>query len=135
LVVLVATTCSAQITVSDQLPMPVKYPAEVAKMTDAEFYVWATQQNAAAVSAWKAKKAALTEPEYLDGTEKTEHGFKEGYGDSGNATVVFNPTYLGNDAKYYGWDKRVTTTRKTRYPNPNYTSPGPLTIINPYVKP
>ena len=41
------------ITISDQLPPPVKYPVKCYKMTDAEFFVWATAYNQGQVEDWK----------------------------------------------------------------------------------
>ena len=58
------------ITISDQLPPPVKYPVKCYKMTDAEFFVWATAYNEGQVEDWKRRWEAITEPEYFSGTGK-----------------------------------------------------------------
>ena len=75
LVLLLASTCCAQtLTISDQLPPPVKYPAEVYTMTDAEFFQWATDYNVEQLKAWKQKKSAIKEPEFIYGEESTTTG-------------------------------------------------------------
>ena len=130
------------ITISDKLPPPVKYPAECYKMTDAEFFNWATAFNKGQVEDWKRRKTALPEPEYIGGTvtiRSREHseGVKEGgYPPiyvGGNGYGYGSGSVYGGDT--YGSETQQTTSYGTRYRNPYYVSPGPLTIINPYCRP
>ena len=128
------------ITISDRLPPPVKYPAKCYKLTDAEFFVWATAYNKGQVEDWKRRRAAITEPEYIGGTVTIHSGeYSNGVREGG-----YRPIYVGGDGygggSVYGGDTYGTQTQQTytfgtRYKNPYYVSPGPLTIINPYVRP
>jgi len=158
----VAVSCQAQISVSDQLPPPVKYPAEVYKMTDAEFYNWAVKFNQAQIDDWKKRKAEIKEPEYLTGTEKvtvTEYsglsgpsygygcGGYGGYGGYGGGYFARSPYGSGGCGPRFGYGDygygdsfggssvRRTGEYPWRRPNPDYVGPGPLVIVNPYVKP
>lgn len=127
IVLLCASICPAQIIVSDQLP-PMKYPAAVYKMTNAEFFEWASAYNLAQLEDWKKRKAAIAEPEYLTGSETV-------------TTCEYNYGYFARSPRYghggYGGHgvpvQQVTYPR--RWPNPFYVGPGPLVIVNPYVRP
>jgi hypothetical protein len=143
---LFATACPAQIivSVSDQVPPPVKYPPEVYKMTDAEFFKWATEYNKAQADDWKKRKSEIQEPEFLTGTETvttTEYGgsygrLSYGYGYGGG---YFARSSYGCGSRYGGSfdgsSVQRTGTYPWRRPNPAYVGPGPLVIVNPYVRP
>ena len=83
---LLASTCCAQtLIISDQLPPPVKYPAEVYTMTDAEFFQWATGYNAEQLKDWKKKKSEIKEPEFIYGEGSTTTGKEsENFSDRGD---------------------------------------------------
>ena len=132
---LVVSTCSAQIIVSDQLPPPVKYPPKVYTMTDAEFFKWATKYNKAQLKKWNKQKAALTEPEYIDGAETSITGDYFG-GYYGRPYFGYGGYgYGGYGYGGYGGYLEQTVTFPRRWPNPRYVSPAPLTLVNPYVRP
>jgi hypothetical protein len=107
---------SSQIVVSDQIPIPVKYPASVYQMTDAQFYDWAVSLNL------KAKESLSKdyEPQWLQGsgTDTNISGYNNGFYNSGQY-----------------WHSRQSQTYPRYYLNPNYIGPGPLIIINPYCRP
>ncbi|MFA5344667.1 MAG: hypothetical protein WC315_00095 [Candidatus Omnitrophota bacterium] len=107
-----------QVVVSDQVPMPIKYPAEVYKMTDAEFFQWATDFNKKQVADLETRRKQITEPRYYYGTQVRQEG-------------LFN-NYKANDSRSYS---RQTTIYSKQWSNSNYVGPGPLTIVNPYCRP
>jgi len=150
----VATACQAQvIRVSDQVPMPAKYPAEVYSMTDAEFFTWATLENQTQREDWNKRKAAIKEPEYINGTETTTsaafdgygspyggygYGYGYGYGgsrDSGGFGAYAPYSNHRSSSEYAGAARERTVTFPRRLVNPQYVGPGPLTIVNPFVRP
>ncbi len=98
-----------KITVSDQLPMPIVYPAECYKMTPAEFFQWATKLNV------KLKK------ESDERSTHTPSPYIEGTGIEGRIDPVTGGFYMN--------------TVRRRYVNPDYYGPGPLIIVNPYCPP
>jgi len=141
-----AVSCQARISVSDQLPPPVKYPAEVYKMTDAEFYNWAVKFNQAQANDWKKRKAEIKEPEYLTGEEEvTTREYSGSYGPSYGGYFARSPDGcgLGGCGSQFGDGggsvSGSSVQRKGIYPwrrlNPAYVGPGPLIIVNPYVRP
>jgi len=123
-----ASVCSAQITVSDRLPPPVKYPAEVYTMTDAQFYEWATKYNQAQLDAWDKRKAAIKEPEFIHGSESVAETEYAGHGRY-RSSLYFSQHN----------DRMSVVTRHSSFPsrqrNPWYVNPGPLAGVNPYVRP
>jgi len=122
-----ASVCSAQITVSDRLPPPVKYPAEVYTMTDAQFYEWATRYNQAQLDAWDKRKAEIKEPEFIDGVESVDETEYTGYGHRSDL-------YFSRRG-HTGVVTRHSVSFPSRRPNPWYVNPGPLAGVNPYVRP
>ena len=134
LMLLLAAPCYGQIVVSDQLPPPVKYPAEVYRMSDAQFFQWATEFNAKQVADLEVKRAKITESEWLEGSETVTNqdfftvgnrGNFNGYGRSN----FYRPNYQ------YGFSNESSVTIPRRWPNPAYSGPGPLIIVNPYCRP
>jgi hypothetical protein len=106
-----------KITVSENLPPPITYTQEVKAMTDAQFFDWATAQNVQAKRE-SEERSRNGEPRYFLGS-----------------IVSVGTTYQANG--YYRRPLNSTTTveqRTTQYNNPQYTGPGPLTIINPYCR-
>lgn len=117
--------CVGQITVSDSLPPPVKYPIDVNVMTDAQFFQWATEFNKLQEAGLEKRREQMTEPQYVSGTEtRAEHTW------SGSDNRTYN---RGGD--YYGSHNGHSTTYERRWLNPLYTGPGPLVIVNPFCKP
>ena len=105
---LLATQCFAgdRVIVSDQVPPPVTYSAEVYSMTDAEFQVWANDFNRRQEAALEVRRLKM-EPRYI-------FGMQTDYGDFG----------FGSQ-----------TTYRRRWLNPIYVGPGPMVIVNPYYRP
>ena len=97
---------------------PVKYPNKVDGMNDVEFFQWAVTRNQRARKAWEAKAAALP-PKYFNTPVRITEG---------------RVSVRGRGGQRGGFGVR-SYTRYYRFQNPDYTSPGPLTIVNPYVKP
>jgi len=123
---LIPASCLAQVIVSDQLPPPVVYPAEVYRMSDAQFHEWATRFNQRQQADWEKRTAAIQEPEWIEGTETvTERdfaGYRPGY-------------WYGGYGGYIGTATQRTVTQPWRRPNPDYVNPGPLVIVNPFCRP
>ncbi len=113
-----AQTTFGQIVVSDQVPMPIKYPAEVYKMTDAEFFNWATELNKKQVADVEARRKSISEGRYNYGTQFREEGSLNVYRSNNSRTYI-----------------RQETVYPMQWSNPNYVGPGPLTIVNPYCRP
>ena len=133
LVLLLGTApCYGQITVSDRLPPPVKYPAEVFKMSDAEFFTWATDFNSRERAAVEGRRAKLVEKEWIEGTEtRTTTNYLDYQGNYGGCGY----SSCGNYSPNYGSSSQTTVQYPKRWKNPLYTGPGPLTIVNPYCRP
>ena len=145
---LLVAPCAAEefkIIVSDQVPPPVKYPAEVYKMTDAQFYAWATEYNKKQEADLEVRRSKMTEPQYITGTEtRTSQSYVDSYsGFYGEKSygwwdyprgrgAAFSPFSGGAQA---GASRQTTTTYPRRWLNPLYTGPGPLVIVNPFCKP
>jgi hypothetical protein len=134
-----AAPCYAQhITVSNQVPPPVKYPAEVYKMSDADFFKWASDFNKKQVDDVEVRRAKITEDKWITGEatrsseSHVEYNAYSGYG----YNYSCGP-YGCNDSAgaRYGSSSQTTTTYPVRWPNPVYHGPGPLTIVNPYCRP
>ena len=123
-----------QITVSDQIPPPVHYPRSVYNMTAPEFYKWATNFNLEQVK----KLPTVYAPRWLNGTETNTNMSIETYGDIGNRGCGGYGNYRGNGG-YLGYGYSLMGQQSVTFPrrwlNPDYTGPGPLIIVNPYVKP
>ena len=123
-----------QVTISDQLPPPYHYPRNVYDMNSREFYLWAVDIN------FKAKEALPTyyAPRWLNGTETNTNMSIETYGDIGNRGCGGYGNYRGNGG-YLGYGYSLMGQQSVTFPrrwlNPDYTGPGPLIIVNPYVKP
>jgi hypothetical protein len=98
-----------KITISENLPPPITYSQEVKAMSDAEFFTWATEQNATAKAASEAK--SKLDQEYWPGN------------------IVRVNTIVDRH-----WRETTVEDRPTLYRNPLYTGPGPLTVINPYCR-
>jgi hypothetical protein len=153
IVLALAAPCYAQhITVSDQVPPPVKYPAEVYKMSDAQFFEWASNFNKKQVADVEVRRAKITEDKWITGERTTSSeshveynrfGSYNGYGCNGysNRFAACNSynygcdSYGSGDTGQYGSSSQETTTYPVRWPNPAYHGPGPLTIVNPYCRP
>ncbi len=143
IVLALAAPCYAQhITVSDQVPPPVKYPAEVYRMSDAEFFKWASDFNKKQEAEVEARRAKITEDKWINGTEtRTSSSYSNfvsgaygGYGGYGGYNYSCSG-YDCNGGAQYGASSQTTTEYPVRWPNPAYYGPGPLTIVNPYCRP
>ncbi len=135
LLALIAAPCYGQIKVSDRLPPPVKYPAEVYKMSDADFFAWATDFNKRERAALEERRAKITEKEWIEGRESdTDSSYADyqydnyGYG-SDYPRGYFTPSVQ------YGRASQKIVEYPRRWKNPAYVGPGPLTIVNPYCPP
>ncbi|MFW9878776.1 MAG: hypothetical protein ACFFG0_37330 [Candidatus Thorarchaeota archaeon] len=84
---------------------PIEYPKETYSMTPVQFYNWATQRNIQAEKDWYDNSINSTYPSTIKQVKGSFWGTHE--------------------VKYLPYN----------YVNPQYISPGPLTIINPYVHP
>jgi hypothetical protein len=103
--------------------LPIKYPAEVYKMSDAEFFKWATDFNKKQVTDLETRRANITEDKWINGmTTRTRAEY-----DYGCSSYGCN--------SQYGSSSRETTSYPVRWSNPSYSGPGPLTTINPYCRP
>ncbi len=112
--------------------MPAKYPANVKSMTDKQFFKWATKRNAAATDAW-FNEAALSPPRYKTVKVQVTKG-KSSTRMTGNSGTTVNG-YTTLPKRVSGSSTHETYEYTRRYMNPSYSWPGPLTIINPYVRP
>jgi hypothetical protein len=140
-VLLLASAGQAQVTTSDRLPPPVSYPPEVYRMTDAQFFEWATERNKGALDDWQRRKAAIKEPEYISGSESVVTSDTAGYDNRffGGWWAYPDATrrvpYFAEPNDYGESSVHRSLTVPRRWPNPRYSSPGPLTLVNPYVRP
>lgn len=107
--------------------LPVKYPDSVKKMTNAEFYKWATKENKIREDAWFSKASTLPSRTYT--SNGIVHKGVDVYTSSGNTHILTTPK---NSTSTYS---RESYEVRHQFVNPNYKWQGPLTIINPYVKP
>ena len=110
---------------------PIKYPKETLQMSKAQFYNWAVDQNKQAQKKWT--KEFNEGYQYNYGSRETEttntYGFNSG-------KSVITPLSVSNDPNTFSTTVKKQK-RKTyyRYKNPDFRHPGPLTIINPFVRP
>jgi len=119
-VLLFLCVCSPSLA-SEPIAFPVKYPESVKKMTDAEFFRWATNRNQKASDKWQDENAKQS-PKYLTTPIViTEH----------QSRVRGNRRHSGGSVRGIQYS-RVYNQQTL---NPAYSSPGPLTIVNPYCKP
>ena len=109
---------------------PVEYPKETLNMTDAQYYEWATSRNKDEKKSWDEKFD--DQYKYIHGSSVVTTKSKEGLS---SGMVVTPMTASSTGGKEYS---NETTTEKNvsyRYLNPDFVHPGPLTIVNPFVKP
>ena len=134
---LLVVLCFGQVTISDRLPPPVKYPAAVYDMTDDQFFQWATEFNVKQEADLEKRREKMTEPQYLFGMETvTDQNWDGNHGSqvyTGYDSYGPYSQHIGGD--YYGNANRSTVTYPRRWHNPYYTGPGPLVIVNPYCRP
>lgn len=108
----VATLATAdEVTVRAYEPPALNYPAKCYRMADAEFYRWAIEFNR------KAEKSVVYsgQPKWLL--------------DYYRRSTVYQPWGI------YGGLYSASGMVQTRYLNPDYVSPTPLHILNPFCKP
>ncbi len=135
--IVVAVVCSASvkattITISGPVAVMAPYPADVAEMSQGEFYEWAIARNAKASTDWnKAYEAAGSK--YLYGSERLTTVDAEARS-TGSSTVSAFGIRTGPGRQNYN-SKVRDRVLPSRWNNPDFRHPGPLTIINPYVKP
>ena len=119
---------------------PVNYPPEVGAMTDAQFQQWATAYNQQRVIEWQARKAKAqaNQPQYLPGqtTESTAATAPAATAATAATPRIYGQGY-GNGPGDYSYGSNSFTQRTVTFQaaNPNYVSPGPLTLVNPYCPP
>ena len=112
--------------------LPALYPTNVKSMTDEEFFRWATSRNKIEENNW-FHKAALSPPRYKTVRVRvTKSKFHSST--SGTSEVTANG-YITTPERTSGAVTHETREYTRRYNNPNYSWQGPLTIINPYVRP
>ena len=110
---------------------PVKYPQKTINMTGDEFYQWATEENKKAQEKWDNEFKKGIPYYYVSKEIETTKTF--GY-NSGRTTVT-PITINTSPGKSSSIVKRQKQTVPYRYKNPNFSYPGPLTIVNPFIKP
>jgi len=121
----------SQPAVKQESAFPVKYPARTRSMTDREFFKWATDRNAKATEAW-FNEASLS-PQYITTKVRVTKTNASTRAAGNSGTTVDGYTALPKRAS--GTSTHETYEYNRRYVNPNHSWPGPLTIINPYVRP
>jgi len=105
-------------------------------MTDAEFFLWATDQNDKARAEWE--KWRKTAPPRWISYEMTD--YKRHYRDSWSGRGITGYNFAGYEHRYttsglsHGSKHGSTRHYTGRFLNPDYYS-RPLTIINPYCQP
>ncbi len=110
--------------------LPIKYPEKTLTMSKVEFYQWAVDQNKQAQEAWT--KEFNKGYQYIHGSKIIETIKKSGY----NSGSTITPLSISkNPGRFSSTIKRQKRKVSYRYKNPDFKHPGPLTIINPYVKP
>ncbi len=131
---LAANLDAATITISPPVVVRsvITYPDNVSKMSKAEFFSWATKRNREAEARWEVMYD-YAGSKYLYGSKEIMKTESRGV-TTGRSTTSLLGTSASPGIRY----SRVTTQRHsvpTRTLNPDFRHPGPLTIINPYVKP
>ncbi len=129
----ICTFASAESPLKISPPVDVFYPAEypdnVSEITDAEFFEWATAKNKASRADWAKRYEAAGSP-YLIQRRKTMKSRYTGLG--GNRGVIVTGGSLGKTGgKLYSQQYEETY----RFQNQDFRHPGPLTLVNPYVRP
>ena len=110
----------------------ITYPVTVDKMSKTEFFNWALKRNASAKAEWDSKYE-YAGSKYIYGSKEVMKTKSTG-SSTGRSTTSLLGISTGPGVRY----SRAITQRytvPTRTLNPNFRHPGPLTIINPYVKP
>ncbi len=135
--VVVAVVCSASvkaatITISEPVAVMAPYPEDVSEMSQAEFYAWAVARNAKASAGW-AKAYEDAGPKYLYGSERIMT-VEAKASSTGSSTISALGISTGPGQRGYSSRVRERVLPR-RWNNPDFRHPGPLTIINPYVKP
>ncbi len=107
---------------------PVTYPDSVSKMTDTEFFKWATARNKASRADWQ-ERYFLAGDEYVTHNRMTTKSRYTGMGSM--QSVIVTGGKLGKTG-----GRSFTQQYKStyRYKNPNFRHPGSLTLINPYFR-
>lgn len=125
------------ITISEpSSPQSTPYPSVVYKMTDAEFFLWATDQNDKARAEWE--EWYKTAPPRWTSCSVTD--YKRQYRDSWRGRGITGYNQAGYEHRYttsglaHGFKSGLTRRYTKRFLNPDYYS-RPLTIINPYCRP
>ena len=135
--VVVAVVCSASvkattITISEPVAVMAPYPENVSEMSQAEFYDWAVARNAKARAGWAhAYKAAG--PKYTYGSERLTTVEASSYNTGSSTRTGFGVSTGPGQRSYSSRVRKRVLPRQ--WNNPDFRHPGPLTIINPYVKP
>ena len=108
--------------------IPAPYPTNVKSMTQQEFYVWATQRNKQAEQEWHQKASNPFYNSLGTLTRSNTNGSNTGaYVTPYGATIQPGQSYEKTTVESFDY--------QNRFVNPDYIAPGPLTIINPFVKP
>ena len=111
---------------------PVSYPINASKMSDAEFYKWATERNAKAQVIWQ-NKYDWAGSKYLD-TKELVNTSESSATSTGTSSVSLIGATQG-PGKWYSNTTNSSRIVPGRYLNPHYQHPGALTIVNPYYNP
>ncbi len=108
--------------------LPIKYPEKTYSMSKDDFYQWAVNENKQAEIQWI--KEFNEGYQYNYGSKIIETLNTQGF-NSGTSLISIN-TGSGVSSSTV---KRSKKTVPYRHKNPDFKHPGPLTIINPFVRP
>ncbi len=112
--------------------IPVIYPDNVAEMSQSEFYIWATNRNKKARSSWWTKYNEAGD-KYILGSYRVRAVNSKGSTTGSSITTSYGIN--NSPGSQYFSSKVKDYLVPTRYLNPKFRHPGPLMLINPYVKP
>lgn len=115
-----AAVVGQTITITDG-PVPVALPKFVQSLTPESYGAWASWQNEQA----RLHKKAGWEPQYIQGV---------GSKTTVNTDLIGNRGRWGGDANANFSGLSISESFPTRFVNPDYVGPGPLTVYNPYAR-
>ncbi len=133
LIVLAANLKSATITISPYVTLtPVTYPDNVAEMSQDEFYTWATNRNKKVSTEWETKYKAAGD-KYIYGSYRASTVNSKSSSTSSSTMMAYGVN--SGPGRQYFTSKTQDKLIPTRRLNPHFRHPGPLTLVNPYVRP
>ena len=111
--------------------LPIKYPEKTYSMNESDFYKWAVGRNKRARIKWERKFNKGYQYNY----SSKEVEVRDASGFSTGKTTATPLSISRGPSKFSSTIKVNKRTVPYSYKNPNFRHPGPLTLINPYVKP